>query len=226
MALTLALIQNDWAATRLVIIAFFTFGLGSLYACGIDIAGGSAQPVVYVVLGLTVLFVAITGTTLFKAIKDYITSHQNGKPPRDLKKLPLYWGNVTIEEESKLLSIYENSDTWKRFWYKSLRSGPLLQFAGDAALYISRYVGAKVAQKLEQQTEQALGDLHNLSPDTGDRLHIVGHSLGTVILFDLFFSTRWQPPAPGHQYAMSLRDLVYGIEPNWRKGICLATRPL
>jgi hypothetical protein len=60
-------------------------------------------------------------------------------------------------------------------------------------------------------------------PDTGDRLHLVAHSLGTVILFDLFFSTRWNPPAPGHHYATSLRDVVYGIEPNWHHGICLAS---
>jgi hypothetical protein len=64
-ALALALRQNEWQTMRLVIIAFFTFGLASLYACGADIVSGSARPVVYVVLVLTVVFVAITGTLLY-----------------------------------------------------------------------------------------------------------------------------------------------------------------
>jgi hypothetical protein len=64
-ALTLALRQGTWSAARLVIIAFFTFGLASLYACGIDIISGLARPVVYVVLALTLVFVTITGTLLY-----------------------------------------------------------------------------------------------------------------------------------------------------------------
>jgi hypothetical protein len=52
-------------ATRLIVIAFFTFGLGSLYACGVDIIGGQARPAVYVVLVLTLVFVATTGTLLY-----------------------------------------------------------------------------------------------------------------------------------------------------------------
>ncbi len=160
---------------------------------------------------------------LFDGIKNYIANQTRGKPPRDLKKVALYWGNVTIEEENELLEQYQNSDTWNNFWFKKLRSGALLQFAGDTALYISRYFGAKVAQKLKDDAEKGLGTITNRDPDSGDRLHIVAHSLGTVILFDLLFSARWKPPAPGHQYAMSLRDVVYGIEPNWHQGIYLAS---
>ncbi len=166
---------------------------------------------------------------LFDGIKNYIMNA--GKQPRDLKKVALYWGDVTVEEENKLLEQYRASDAWNSFWYQKLRSGMLLEFTGDTALYISRSVGAKVAQKLAEEAEQGLGALHGHNPDTGDRLHLVAHSLGTVILFDLFFSSRWTPPAPGHQYAMSLRDVVYGIEssqqdgtePAWSSGICLAS---
>src|SRR5205085_2851371 len=64
-ALALALRQGSWSAARLVIIAFFTFGLASLYACGADIVGGQAKLVVYVVLALTLVFVTITGTLLY-----------------------------------------------------------------------------------------------------------------------------------------------------------------
>src|SRR5579859_91197 len=64
-ALSLALRQQRWSAIRLIVIAFFTFGIGSLYACAVDIIGGAAKPVVYAVLALTLLFVAITGTLLY-----------------------------------------------------------------------------------------------------------------------------------------------------------------
>ena len=67
-ALALALRQNSWSAIRIVIIAFFTFGIASIYACGTDIISSLPKPtgyVVYVVLALTVIFVAITGTLLY-----------------------------------------------------------------------------------------------------------------------------------------------------------------
>src|SRR5207249_4066928 len=64
-ALGLALRQNSWPAVRLVVVAFFTFGLASLYACFADIIVGNVHFVVYVVLILTFIFVAITGTTLY-----------------------------------------------------------------------------------------------------------------------------------------------------------------
>jgi hypothetical protein len=65
-ALGLGLRQGRWSEVRLVIIAFFTFGLGSLYACAADIVSGSPQPAVYVVLALTLVFVTITGTLLYR----------------------------------------------------------------------------------------------------------------------------------------------------------------
>jgi hypothetical protein len=160
---------------------------------------------------------------LFDGIKNYVTEQNSGKPARDLEKVALYWGDVTVAAENVLLEQYQASDAWNGFWYKKFRSGMLLNFSGDAALYLSRYVGAKVAQKLNDDAEKRLGTMASRNPDTGDRLHLVAHSLGTVILFDLFFSTRWKPPAPGHQYAMSLRDVIYGIEPNWHQGICLGS---
>lgn len=64
-ALALALRQGNWVSLRLVVVAFFTFGLGSLYACAADIVAGNVHAVVYVVLILTLLFVGITGTILY-----------------------------------------------------------------------------------------------------------------------------------------------------------------
>src|SRR5438552_13591482 len=39
-ALALALRQGSWTSARLVVLAFFTFGIGSLYACIADIING------------------------------------------------------------------------------------------------------------------------------------------------------------------------------------------
>jgi hypothetical protein len=64
-ALGLALRQGNWTSVRLVVMAFFTFGLASLYACAVDIINGNAHLVVYVVLLLTLIFVTITGTSLY-----------------------------------------------------------------------------------------------------------------------------------------------------------------
>lgn len=69
-ALSLALRQRQWSAIRLIVVAFFTFGIGSLYACAADIIGGAAKPVVYVVLVLTLVFVTITGTLLYRHRND------------------------------------------------------------------------------------------------------------------------------------------------------------
>ncbi len=69
-ALSLALRQKQWSAIRLIVLAFFTFGIGSLYACAVDIIGGAAKPVVYVVLALTLVFVTITGTLLYRHRND------------------------------------------------------------------------------------------------------------------------------------------------------------
>ncbi len=64
-ALGLALRQGSWASLRLVVVAFFTFGLASLYACVADIVAGNVHAVVYVVLILTLVFVGITGMILY-----------------------------------------------------------------------------------------------------------------------------------------------------------------
>ncbi len=59
-ALTFAVVQDRWAQMRLLVIAVLAFNLGSLFACGAEIAGGNAQPVVYLVLAASILFIAIS----------------------------------------------------------------------------------------------------------------------------------------------------------------------
>ena len=65
-ALGLGLLRREsWASIRLMVLAFFAFGVGSLYACAADIVSGTTKPVVYMVLALTIIFMAITGTHLY-----------------------------------------------------------------------------------------------------------------------------------------------------------------
>lgn len=56
-------------------------------------------------------------------------------------------------------------------------------------------------------------------PET-DRLHLVTHSIGTVILFDLLFSSRWDKgQTNNYEGAEQLRDLFFGLPPHASEGI-------
>jgi hypothetical protein len=125
----------------------------------------------------------------------------------DFVDIPLYWGDVNEEAETQLLNRFKASPLWDEMWFRNFRERQLLQFAGDAALYISRHVGYKVVQRLK---EDAIQVLQNAQPD--DRLHLVTHSWGTVILFDILFATRWDDPkVPGHEDVMHIRDCIFGL---------------
>jgi hypothetical protein len=58
-ALALGIRQRAWAPVRLLVVAVLTFNLASLYGCAIEIAGGQAQPVVYLILVTSLAFVAL-----------------------------------------------------------------------------------------------------------------------------------------------------------------------
>lgn len=101
-----------------------------------------------------------------------------------LQSIPLYWGDTNLFEEQKLLEIYQQSPYWSHLSFRDFREKQLLQFTGDAALYISRNAGTVVVDALREQLVRGLEGCH---PET-DRVHLVTHSMGTVILFDLLFS--------------------------------------
>ena len=140
----------------------------------------------------------------------------------DFVELPLYWGDVNEPAETQLLNRLQASPLWSEMWFRSFRERQLLQFAGDAALYISRHVGYKVVQRLKTD---AVRVLQQAQPD--DCLHLVTHSWGTVILFDILFATRWDDPeVPGHEEVMEIRDCIFGlsgIDDSVHKGIQLGS---
>ena len=161
---------------------------------------------------------------LFSLIQASVARQENDASTCRLVKVPLYWGNEGISAENGLLKEYTHSpEKWKKFWFKKMRSSVLLEFAGDVALYMSRYVGAKVANKLKADVFTQLGPAV-LAPNAEDRIHLVAHSLGTVVLFDILFSARWdQEGTPGYESVRAIREGIYGIEPHWTQGIQLAS---
>ncbi|MDQ2941690.1 MAG: hypothetical protein M3R05_05820 [Chloroflexota bacterium] len=53
--------RSDWAALRIPIAATAVFNAASIVACLVEIMGGRAQPVVYLILLASILFTAATG---------------------------------------------------------------------------------------------------------------------------------------------------------------------
>ncbi|PZV16383.1 MAG: hypothetical protein DCF22_05330 [Leptolyngbya sp.] len=122
-----------------------------------------------------------------------------GNSSRKLKPIYLFWGNVSEEATSLLLEGLQASPKWSDFWFQKLRTQQILPFVGDAALYLSRHISANLVRQISDQALRQIGlTLDELkAPPTsgqlkGDRLHLVTHSWGTVILFDILFAPRWE----------------------------------
>jgi len=108
----------------------------------------------------------------------------------------LFWGDVAEESTGLLRCQLEASDQWKNFWFKELRTKQFLPFVGDAASYLSRGISSKIVGQIANQALQGIGaSFEELVPlqssKKEDRLHLVTHSWGTVILFDVLFASRW-----------------------------------
>ncbi|MGB3237251.1 MAG: hypothetical protein WBB29_03075 [Geitlerinemataceae cyanobacterium] len=140
-------------------------------------------------------------------------------PSLKLRKVPLYWADVSDAVLREFEPSIKNASAWQQFWYKDFRTRKLLQFTGDAALYISRHVGSLAVEQLK---EQAFELLEEYQPN--DRLHLVTHSWGTVILFDMLFASRWDDPdIPAHQCVQGIRKHLFGVPPGEPDGIRLAS---
>ena len=129
------------------------------------------------------------------------------RPQNALTKIPLSWGNVNIPAENQLLSEWQNSLVWPEMWFKDFRQSQILRFVGDAALYISRAVGADAAIQMFNQAKAGLNNFQHT-----DRLHIVCHSWGTVILFDILFASRWTDPGVPPNAAAAVRQIRQFIQ--------------
>ncbi|PPS44293.1 hypothetical protein [Chroococcidiopsis sp. TS-821] len=154
---------------------------------------------------------------LIEGIDREVASHL---PSLARKYISLYWGDANKPEEDKLLKRLQQSPTWKKMWFRKFREQQLMQFVGDAALYISRHVGSKVVIAIAQQLREALPT----HPAPGDRMHLVAHSWGTVILFDVLFAARWDnPDLPAYESVRKIRQGIFGVKPEPLHGIRLSS---
>ncbi|NMG10406.1 hypothetical protein [Brasilonema sp. UFV-L1] len=151
---------------------------------------------------------------LFHSIQNQLGSTRTVKP------VVLYWGEVGEQKDKILLNCLEKSTDWNKLWFREFRRQTILPFIGDGALYTTRYEGAAVVAVL---VEQALDGLKDYNPQV-DRLHLVTHSWGTIILFDVLFAERWDDEnKPGYDSVKKIRENFFGIEPNLGQGLSLAS---
>ncbi|GCE08481.1 hypothetical protein [Dictyobacter aurantiacus] len=144
--------------------------------------------------------------------------------PLDLNMVPLYWGDVGKADEAALLQSYQRSPLWKKMNFTGVRGNQLLQFTGDLALYISRFDGIKVIERLRLQAIEGLQQQGGTGPRPGDRLHLVTHSMGTIILFDALFSARWDPAKTSdYQGVEQIREAIFGLGAQPGQGLPLCS---
>jgi hypothetical protein len=145
---------------------------------------------------------------MFQNIKASINN-----PSRTLKPVILYWGNVGQSSTDTLLKGLKSSSKWEEFWFKDLRTNQFLPFVGDAALYLSRSVSRAIVEQITGQALKQIGlSLEQLkNPPEGDRLHLVTHSWGTVVLFDILFSSRWEEDAVTPQIRQLIENMRRGF---------------
>jgi hypothetical protein len=149
-------------------------------------------------------------------------------PHRDLKPIFLFWGDLNEKPQQALVRGLEASPQWRNLWFPEFRTKDILEFAGDAALYLSRHVGTQVVRRFQQT---ALRPLQTADPEGGDRLHLVTHSLGTVILFDLLFATRWDDSRLARdsstrdisQVISQIRNALFGLGSQPQEGLPIAS---
>ncbi|GHO83804.1 hypothetical protein [Dictyobacter formicarum] len=157
-------------------------------------------------------------------IKQLYRQNETLDNPLDLNMIPLYWGDVNQADEAALLQFYERSPLWKKMNFIGVRSNQLLQFTGDAALYISRFAGIKVIERLRLQTIAGLRQNGRPGPRPGDRFHLVTHSMGTVILYDALFSARWDPEKTSdYQGVEEIREAIFGLGAQPGQGLPLCS---
>jgi hypothetical protein len=122
-----------------------------------------------------------------------------------------FWGDVLSDVGKLWNAVHQNLQAFKSthpdadlddtFRYQNFRKGFFSEFVGDAFTYLNSERGVKIRRLLTEQ----LQDFISRNPHETE-LHIIAHSLGTVVLWDALFSDRFQPDDP----AFILREMIQG----------------
>ncbi|BAY34354.1 hypothetical protein NIES2107_62590 [Nostoc carneum NIES-2107] len=140
---------------------------------------------------------------------------------RVVKPIYFFWGDLNLDAQRELVTKLKDSPKWNDFWFRDFRTEQILEFVGDAALYLSRHVGTQVVQRFKSEAFSVLQ-----GANTSDRLHVITHSWGTVILFDILFARRWESHDLEDEtikLVKDLRNVLFGLAPNPQSGIPLAS---
>lgn len=112
------------------------------------------------------------------------------------------WNGID-EDLAHAKKKYSKSDSEEFLKYRSFREGFFSQFMGDFFTYMNPDKGRKIRKTIAEQ----LYDFIEENPNNSE-LHIVAHSLGTVILWDILFSDRFSAKDP----ALSIRAMIRELE--------------
>lgn len=123
-----------------------------------------------------------------------------------------FWGNA-LNDVSRMWNLihqdlqnykkkHPQSDIQEIFRYQTFREGFLSEFVGDMFTYLNPKRGVEIRKAIAQQLLAFIKD----HPEETE-LHIVSHSLGTVILWDVLFSERFDSKDP----AFYIRSVINGL---------------
>ena len=123
-----------------------------------------------------------------------------------------FWGNASSNVDrmwrqidrdiNAIEQIYPEVNVKECFRYREFREGFLSEFVGDMFTYLNEQHGYEIRKLIAQQLIQFV---KNNCQET--ELHIISHSLGSVILWDILFSERFKPNDP----AFDVRSLIQNL---------------
>ncbi len=139
-----------------------------------------------------------------------------------LNKSGQMW-NWIHQDLQKFSKKHANTNARDVFRYQEFREDFISKFFGDFLTYFNPQRGAKIREQIFYQLEDFLKE-HPAETD----LHIVAHSLGSVILWDILFSERLDPDDPAYRIRRLIAKLSHssGDAKLHLRSICTMGSPL
>jgi len=162
--------------------------------------------------------------TIFQPVSKLVSANQPSAEKRQIQAVRCFWGDSSQGALDRLQDGLNHSLAWKSMWFREFRESQILSFVGDAALYLSRSVGSDVVNCIYEGAVQAMSNIQE-----GDRLHLITHSWGTVILFDLLFAKRWESSGfkavdpKTWENVQRIRNTLFGMGENPNVGLKLGS---
>jgi hypothetical protein len=123
-----------------------------------------------------------------------------------------FWGNALNDVDRMWGCIDRDLQTVKKqhpevelsdcFRYRQFREGFLSEFMGDMFTYLNQRRGFEIRNSIAQQLTQFLQE----NPQDSE-LHIITHSLGSVIFWDICFAERFTENDPAFDLRSSIENL-------------------